>query len=82
MGLKQTGLRETQGGSLRLEGTHNGLGSKHPPHHLDEFVLRFNRRNSPMAAFQPRLGLTGQYQPTTYKTLSPLHDCQFSALMR
>jgi transposase-like protein len=50
-----------------LKGTHHGVGAKHLPHYLDEFVFRCNRRNSPMAAFQSLLGLTAQHQPTTYK---------------
>jgi len=32
---------------------------------LNEFVFRFNRRRTPMAAFQSLLGLTGQHSPTT-----------------
>jgi transposase-like protein len=52
-----------------LWGTHRGVGQKHLPHYLNEFVFRFNRRNTPMAAFQSLLGLTGQHKPTTYKEL-------------
>jgi transposase-like protein len=52
-----------------LMGTHHGVGSKHLPHYLNEFVFRFNRRRTPMAAFQTLLGLTGQHTPTTYKML-------------
>jgi transposase-like protein len=52
-----------------LKGTHHGVGQKHLPSYVDEFVFRFNRRHTPMAAFQSLLGLTGQYQPTTYKML-------------
>ena len=45
------------------------VSSKHLPHYVDEFVFRFNRRRTPMAAFQSLLGLTAQYAPTTYKML-------------
>lgn len=52
-----------------LKGTHHGVSSKHLPHYVSEFVFRFNRRRTPMAAFQSLLGLTGQHTPTTYKML-------------
>jgi len=52
-----------------LKGTHHGVSSKHLPHYVDEFVFRFNRRRTPMAAFQSLLGLTTQHAPTTYKML-------------
>lgn len=52
-----------------LKGTHHGVSSKHLPHYVDEFVFRFNRRRTPMAAFQSLLGLTAQHAPTTYKML-------------
>jgi len=35
--------------------------------YLDEFVLRFNRRRTPMAAFQTLLGLGSRLAPTTYE---------------
>jgi len=50
-------------------GTHRGVSRKHLPHYLDEFVFRFNRRRTPMAAFQSLLGLAGQHGPTTYDGL-------------
>ena len=34
-----------------------------------EFTFRFNRRRSPMAAFQTLLGLVVQHSPTTYNQL-------------
>jgi transposase-like protein len=46
-----------------LNGTHHGVSAKHLPHYVDEFVFRFNRRRTPMAAFQSLLGLTTQYAP-------------------
>ncbi len=56
-----------------LWGTHRGVSRKHLPHYLNEFVFRFNRRRTPMAAFQSLLGLTGQHGPTTY---SGLYDAE------
>ena len=35
-----------------LRGTHHGVESKHLQAYLDEFTFRFNRRRTPMAAFQ------------------------------
>ena len=52
-----------------LAGTHHGVSPKHLPHYVNEFVFRFNRRRTPMAAFQSLLGLTAQHPPTTYKML-------------
>ncbi len=34
--------------------------------YLDEFTFRFNRRRTPMAAFQTLLGLATLHGPTTY----------------
>ena len=52
-----------------LKGTHHGVSPKHLPHYVNEFVFRFNRRRTPMAAFQSLLGLTTQHAPMTYKML-------------
>src|SRR5512136_310512 len=52
-----------------LRGTHHGVEAKHMQAYLDEFVFRFNRRRTPMAAFQSLLGLTGVHGPTTRKML-------------
>jgi hypothetical protein len=52
-----------------LKGTHHGVSTKHLPHYLDESVFRHNRRKTPMATFQPLLGLPSQHHPTTYKML-------------
>jgi transposase-like protein len=52
-----------------LAGTHHGVSAKHLPHYVNEFVFRFNRRRTPMAAFQSLLGLTAQHTPATYKML-------------
>lgn len=52
-----------------LLGTHHGVSRQHLPRYLDEFVFRFNRRRTPMAAFQSLLGLATQHGPTTYDML-------------
>lgn len=52
-----------------LRGTHHGVGADHLQAYLDEFTFRFNRRRTPMAAFQTLLGLATAQPPTTYKML-------------
>lgn len=52
-----------------LRGTHHGVGNHHLQAYLDEFTFRFNRRRTPMAAFQTLLGLGTQHQATTYNQL-------------
>jgi transposase-like protein len=52
-----------------LQGTHHGVGAKHLPYYVDEFVFRSNRRRTPMAAFQSLLGLSSRHAPTTHKML-------------
>src|SRR4051812_4692650 len=52
-----------------LKGTHHGVSAKHLPSYVDEFVFRFNRRRTPMAAFQSLLGLSSRHPPTTHKML-------------
>lgn len=46
-----------------LAGTHHGVEPKYLQHYLDEFVFRFNRRITPMAAFQSLLGIASSIQP-------------------
>lgn len=46
-----------------LAGTHHGVGPKNLPVYVREFVFRFNRRKTPMAAFQALLGLTARHPP-------------------
>jgi len=46
-----------------LNGTHHGVEPKYLQSYLDEFVFRFNRRNTPMAAFQTLLGISTQKAP-------------------
>src|SRR5712691_4799183 len=53
-----------------LTGTHHGVGHDHLQAYLDEFTFRFNRRRTPMAAFQTLLGLASEvHGPTTYEML-------------
>ena len=53
-----------------LSGTHHGVGHDHLQAYLDEFTFRFNRRRTPMAAFQTLLGLASEvHGPTTYEML-------------
>ncbi len=52
-----------------LRGTHHGVGHKHLQAYLNEFAFRFNRRRTPMAAFQTLLGLGSLHGPTTYDQL-------------
>jgi transposase-like protein len=52
-----------------LRGTHHGVSHPHLQAYLDEYTFRFNRRRTPMAAFQTLLGLGSQHQPTTYNQL-------------
>lgn len=51
-----------------LNGTHHGVDPKYLQTYLDEFVFRFNRRGTPMAAFQTLLGIS------TRKTPLPLSE--------
>lgn len=48
-----------------LNGTHHGVEPKYLPGYLDEFVFRFNRRRTPMAAFQTLLGIASSKSPST-----------------
>ena len=53
-----------------LLGTHAGaVRPKRLQAYLDEFAFRFNRRRTPMAAFQSLLGLTGSHGTTNRKML-------------
>ncbi|MCG3183364.1 MAG: hypothetical protein ICCCNLDF_01459 [Planctomycetes bacterium] len=52
-----------------LIGTHHGVSPQHLQAYLNEFAFRFNRRNTPMAAFQTLLGLTPERLGPTYKGL-------------
>jgi hypothetical protein len=52
-----------------LNGTHHGVNPKYLQNYLDEFAFRFNRRKTPMAAFQTLLGLTSARSPIHYEEL-------------
>lgn len=52
-----------------LNGTHHGVHPKYLPSYLDEYVFRFNRRQTPMAAFQTLLGISLQKKPLTLENL-------------
>jgi hypothetical protein len=50
-----------------LRGTYRGVSHHQMQVYLDEFVFRFNRRRTPMAAFQTLLGIGSRRPPTTYE---------------
>ncbi len=52
-----------------LNGTHHGVDPKYLPRYLDEYVFRFNRRDSPMAAFQTLLGIVSVKRPLPLRAL-------------
>lgn len=52
-----------------LNGIHHGVDPKYLQNDLDEFVFRFNRRKTPMAAFQTLLGLAAHKIPVGYEEL-------------
>lgn len=49
-----------------LQRTYHGVSGEHPQAYLDEYAFGFNRRRTPMAAFQTLLGLGSQQLSTTY----------------
>jgi hypothetical protein len=53
-----------------MQGTHRHASDKHLQVYLEEFVLRHNRRRTPMAAFQTLLGLGATKSPTTYAQIT------------
>lgn len=53
-----------------MHGTHRGVSDEHLSVYLDEFVFRYNRRRTPMAAFQTLLGLGAQQAPVTYDQIT------------
>lgn len=52
-----------------LIGTHHGVSPQHLQAYLNEYIFRFNRRNTPMAAFQTVLGLARERLGPTYEGL-------------
>ena len=55
-----------------LRGTYRGVSDQQMQVYLDEFVFRFNRRRTPMAAFQTLLGIGSRLPPTTYEEVRQL----------
>ena len=53
-----------------LNGTHHGVDPKYLQAYLDEFVFRFNRRKTPMAAFQTLPGIATNKSPRTLTDMS------------
>lgn len=52
-----------------IKGIFHGVSEKHLQAYLNEFTFRFNRRKTPMAAFQTILGLTSKVDWPTYEEL-------------
>lgn len=52
-----------------LLGTHHGVSKQHLQAYLNEFTFRYNRRRTPMAAFQTVLGLATERRGPTYEGL-------------
>lgn len=52
-----------------LLGTHHGVDPKHLQAYLNEYVFRFNRRMTPMAAFQTALGIGSMVWGPTYEEI-------------
>lgn len=48
-----------------LHGTHHGVEPKYLQGYLNEYVFRFNRRQTPMAAFQTLLGIAATKKPVS-----------------
>ncbi len=57
-----------------LRGTHHGVSSQHLQAYLNEYTFRFNRRKTPMAAFQTVLGLAGERMGPTYDGIYGVAD--------
>lgn len=55
-----------------LNGTHHGVEPKYLQGYLDEFVFRFNRRQTPMAAFKTLLGIASH---KTHVSLESMKSC-------
>ena len=69
-GLKATHIHRAFGNlKTWLNGTHHGVDPKYLQVYLDEFVFRFNRRKTPMAAFQTLLGIATCKTPQTLISL-------------
>ena len=69
-GMKATHIHRAFGNlKTWLNGTHHGVDPKYLQVYLDEFVFRFNRRKTPMAAFQTLLGIATSKTPQTLTDL-------------
>jgi hypothetical protein len=55
-----------------LKGTHHGVDPRYLKNYLDEFVFRFNRRKTYMAAFQTLLGISSAKHPLGLQNLKSL----------
>ena len=49
--------------------THHGVEPRYLQRYVDEFIFRFNRRITPMAAFQTLLGISTQTAPLPLRDL-------------
>lgn len=52
-----------------LNGTHHGVEPKYLQSYLDEYIFRFNRRMTPMAAFRTLLGISSRKPPLSRRQL-------------
>jgi hypothetical protein len=52
-------------GKVTTSANRHGVEPRYLPNDLDEFVFRFNRRHTPMAAFQTVLGIVSGKNPVT-----------------
>lgn len=52
-----------------LQGTHHGVEPKYLQGYLDEYVFRFRRRKTPMAAFQTLLGIVATPKPVSLREI-------------
>lgn len=52
-----------------LNGMHHGVEPKYLQSYSDELIFRFNRRNTPMAAFKTLIGIATQKTPLTLSDL-------------
>ena len=57
-----------------LIGTYHGVSKAQLQVYLDEFVFRYNRRNTPAAAFQTLLGLGTSRKSTKYESIRGARD--------
>lgn len=53
-----------------LNGTHHGVAPKHLQTYLNEYVFRYNRRQTPMAALQSLLGISLARSPLSMADLT------------